>query len=85
MPVEAEFLQHQTAAEVPGQRKLQQAYCQEVGKVSVVPTEKGSLLGIYTEVRSYSTRTYLAVIYDQNAQEFIVKNLEAIVNGEIIE
>ncbi len=56
-------------------------YCQEVGKESTVPTEKGKTLGIYTQVRTYSTNTYLAIIYNRNAQEFLVKNLKAIVNG----
>jgi hypothetical protein len=57
-------------------------YCQEVGKESTVPTEKGISLGIYSELRTYKMKTYLAVIYNRNAQEFLVKNLKAIVGGE---
>lgn len=64
---------------------LTEAYYAEVKKVSTMPTEKGKELGIYTEVRMFSTHAYLSVIYNQNAQEFIVKNLEAIVNGEVME
>lgn len=64
---------------------LTEAYYAEVKKVSTMPTEKGKELGIYTEVRMFSTHAYLSVIYNQNAQEFIVKNLEAIVNGEVAE
>lgn len=64
---------------------LTEEYCQEAGKISTVPTEKGKALGIYTELRSYSNNTYLIVIYNRNAQEFLVKNLEAIVNGEVVE
>lgn len=60
-------------------------YCQEVRKESTMPTEKGEALGIYTEVRSYGMRTYLTVIYNRAAQEFLVRNLEAIVNGEVVE
>jgi len=60
-------------------------YSVEVGKESTIPTEKGKLLGIYSEVRTYPSNTYLAVIYNRNAQEFLVNNLEKIVNGEIIE
>lgn len=60
-------------------------YCAEVKKESTMPTEKGKELGIYSEVRDYGGRTYLAVIYNRKAQEFIVKNLEKIVNGEIVE
>lgn len=47
-----------------------------------MPTVKGKELGIYTEVRSVPGNTYLAVIYNQNAQEFVVRNLEKMVNGE---
>lgn len=59
------------------------AYSGEVGKETTMPTEKGRELGIYTEVRSVPGNTYLAVIYNQNAQEFIVRNLERIVSGEM--
>lgn len=61
---------------------LTEEYSQEVDKLSTVPTEKGKNLGIYTEVRTYPGSTYLAVIYNRNAQEFLVKNLEGIVKGE---
>ncbi len=64
---------------------LTEDYCQEVGKITTVPTEKGRQLGIYTELRkSFSNNPYIIVIYNRNAQEFIVKNLEAIVNGEVV-
>lgn len=63
---------------------LTEEYHPEVKKVSTMPTEKGKELGIYTEVRMFSTHAYLSVIYNQNAQEFIVKNLEMIVNGEVV-
>ena len=63
---------------------LTEEFSREVGKISTVPTEKGKELGIYTEVRNYSNNTYLAVIYNRSAQEFIVKNLEAIVDGEAV-
>ena len=38
--------------------------------------------GVLEEVRSVPGNTYLAVIYNQNAQEFVVRNLEKMVNGE---
>lgn len=59
---------------------LTMEYCHEVEKESTVPTDEGKTLGIYTEIRIYPMKTYLAVIYNRNAQEFLVKNLEAIVN-----
>lgn len=59
---------------------LKMEYCEEVGKESAVPTEKGKEIGIYTELRTYMGRTYLAVMYDENAQNFIAENLETILN-----
>lgn len=58
-------------------------YCDEMGQESTIPTDKGKALGIYTEKRTYPANTYLAVIYNRNAQEFLVKNLTTIVYGEI--
>jgi len=60
-------------------------FCDEVRQESTVPTEKGRALGIYSEVRTYGARRYVTVIYNQKAQEFLVKNFEAIVNGEVVE
>lgn len=60
-------------------------YCQEVRKESTMPTEKGRSLGIYTEVRTYGANRYVTVIYNRQAQEFLVTNLESIVNGEVVE
>ena len=60
-------------------------YCAEVRQESTVPTEKGRALGIYSEVRTYGTRSYVTVIYNRQAQEFLVEHFEAIVNGEVVE
>ena len=61
---------------------LTKDYCLEVGKESTMPTEKGRELGIYTEIRTYPTNTYVAVIYNRNAQEFLVKNFKVMVSRE---
>ena len=60
-------------------------YCAEVHKESTIPTEKGRALGIYTEVRTYGANRYVTVIYNRQAQEFLVEHFEAIVNGEVVE
>ena len=60
-------------------------YCAEVRQESTVPTEKGRSLGIYSEVRTYGARSYVTVIYNRQAQEFLVEHFEAIVNGEVVE
>ena len=56
------------------------------GKKSTIPTAKGEQLGIYMEERiSMRGDSYQVVMYNKRAQEFLVENLEAILNGEIIE
>ena len=56
------------------------------GKKTTIPTAKGEQLGIYMEERiSMRGDSYQVVMYNKRAQEFLVENLEAILNGEIIE
>lgn len=61
---------------------LTRGYSQEAGREVTMPTEKGRKLGIYTDVRIGSTGSYLCVLYNQNAQEYIVRNFEAILSGQ---
>ena len=44
----------------------------ETGKTRKVPSTKGMDLGIYTSERGYNGRVYQSVIYNQNAQEYVV-------------
>jgi len=60
-------------------------FCDEVRQESTMPTEKGRALGIYSEIRTYGARSYVTVIYNRQAQEFLVEHFEAIVNGEVVE
>lgn len=60
-------------------------YCADVHTESTMPTEKGRNLGIYSEIRTYGARSYVTVIYNRQAQEFIVEHFETIVNGEVVE
>ena len=48
------------------------------GKTSKRPTEQGSNIGISTEVRTGQIGEYTVVVYNKEAQTFIVDNLEAI-------
>lgn len=51
-----------------------------------VPTQKGEQIGIRYETRESSKgNEYIVTIYGKNAQEYIVKNLEKIIAGEIAE
>ena len=45
------------------------------GKSSKVPTEKGKMLGLYVIEKEYNGRSYQAVMYDKNAQEFLVEKM----------
>ena len=57
-------------------------YNNENKKVRTNPTEKGEKLGLYTVNKiGISGRPYVYILYNQNAQEYIVKNLESILNG----
>lgn len=49
------------------------------GKTSKRPTEQGSNIGISTEVRTGQRGEYTVVVYNKEAQTFIVDNLEAII------
>ncbi len=49
------------------------------GKTSKRPTEQGSDIGISTEVRTGQRGEYTVVVYNKEAQTFIVDNLEAII------
>lgn len=48
------------------------------GKTTKRPTEQGSSIGISTEVRTGQRGEYTVVLYNKEAQTFIVDNLEAI-------
>lgn len=68
---------------------LLQGYLQELAfekfenKTFKVPTDKGLQLGIRTEERVRADGTgYLVTLYGQQAQEFIVENLEAMIISE---
>ena len=60
---------------------LEQKRYEEFDQTFHVPTKKGEDIGIYTEKRKTAKGVrYIATIYNRNAQEFIVKNMEEILN-----
>ena len=62
---------------------LQEEYSEEFDKTITLPTEKGIQIGIRAERRSSSKGIeYMLVIYNKQAQEYIVQNLEKILYGE---
>lgn len=52
------------------------------GKAQRVPTPDGWLLGIYTEVRQGQSGEYKAVLYNQEAQRFILDHLSDMLNSK---
>lgn len=50
------------------------------GKCRKVPTASGIAMGITTEIRTGMRGEYPCVVYDENAQVFVVENLNAIMN-----
>ena len=63
---------------------LRMQFVQEFNKEFKYPTEKGELLGIRAERFEYGAtgRAYIGLIYNRSAQEFIVKNMRTILEGE---
>ncbi len=62
---------------------LAEEFSKEFDKTITLPTEKGSQIGIRAERRSSRGVDYMLVIYGRQAQEYIVQNMEAILNGGI--
>ena len=50
------------------------------GLFGSVVTDKGKNIGMYNEIRTINDRTYLAVLYNKNAQEFIINKLREIIS-----
>lgn len=58
---------------------------QELNKKVTLPTEKGKEIGIYTEKRERLVGpSYIVVMYNEEAQYFIVNHLEEIFLGETV-
>ena len=41
-------------------------------------TEKGKSIGMYNEIQTFQNRTYIALLYNEKAQEFLINNLKYI-------
>lgn len=52
------------------------------GKTSFIPTESGIAAGISMEVRTGRNGNYSVVVYNLEAQQFIIDNIEAILAGQ---
>lgn len=62
---------------------LTEEFNQEFQKSVTIPTDKGSQIGIRSErMINLKGTDYMYVVYNKQAQEYIVQNMEAILNGE---
>lgn len=50
------------------------------GKTAKMPTEKGKELGITTEIRQSLRGDYAVVLYNYNAQQFIINNIDSVIS-----
>lgn len=65
---------------------LEEKAFEQYGKSFNVSTEKGEQLGIRCEMRKNMRGIdYIATLYGKSAQEYIVKNFEKIITGEVID
>ena len=65
---------------------LEERLIEKYGKIFNVPSPKGEQIGIRCEERvSMRGAEYMTTLYGEIAQEFIVKNLERIINGEVVD
>lgn len=53
------------------------------GRSSKLPTEEGTRIGIAVELRSGRQGEYRVVVYGEDAQRFILDNLEAVVATDV--
>ncbi len=62
---------------------LKEEYSEKFKKNITIATEKGKEIGIRSEERVNSQGiSYMHIIYERKAQEFIVQNMEGILNYE---
>lgn len=65
---------------------LAEEYSQEYHKTMTVSTERGTGIGIRSEKQTNAQGVgYIRIIYGKQAQEFLVQNMEMILNGEVSE
>ncbi len=63
---------------------LEKKYMADINKEASYPTEKGEALGILAVKAGFRSNEYYRILYNQNAQQFIVENLEMILHGAAV-
>ena len=63
---------------------LTEVYNEELKRNVKVPTEKGTVIGLRAQRIDYQNNSYISIYYNKNAQEFLIKNLVKLLDGEVI-
>ena len=62
--------------------ELLEEYINTEGKVRKRPTESGMRIGIFTEERNGSNGPYTIILYNKEAQKYLIENMENILTAE---
>ena len=63
---------------------LAEEYSQEYHKTMTVSTERGTGIGIRSEKQTNAQGVgYIRIVYEKQAQEYLIQNMEAILSGEM--
>ncbi|MBQ4592368.1 MAG: hypothetical protein IJP32_12360 [Clostridia bacterium] len=79
-PAEMRNLSHQSVTAWLVEQNLLYVITQPNGRTSKRPTEYGRRLGISEEQRTGMNGDYVSILYDSNAQIYIINNLQAIID-----
>ncbi len=63
------------------ERKLRGLLIKNCGSTTKHPTEKGTYMGISVEKRQGMRGEYLTVVYNKQAQQFIIDNMDAVLDS----
>lgn len=74
-------LKYRTVIDFLINEKLLETYINLKGIERKRPTELGLSVGIFTEERNGSNGTYTVILYNQEAQKFLIDNMEVILTG----
>ena len=75
-------LQYRTVSNFLIKAGLLETYTNLEGVVRKRPTELGLSVGIFTEERNGSNGTYTVILYNQEAQKFLIDSMEVILTGQ---
>ncbi len=76
-------LPYRTVTDFLIKAELLETYTNSEGVVRKRPTKLGLSIGIFTEERNGSNGTYTVILYNQEAQKFLIDSMEVILKGQV--